>query len=210
MIKVFIADDHAIIREGLKKILGDVKDIKVVGEAGNSEELREKIKQAKADILLLDLNFPGSGLFNLIPELKKLYPELFILIVTVYPNESYAIRAIKQGADGFICKSDTLESLETAIRSIYETGKYLNEEIGLLLAREINETESGYPHNILSVRELEILRLISEGKKIKKIADELSLSVSTVNTYRLRILKKMKMETDAEMVKYAIENKLIL
>jgi two-component system, NarL family, invasion response regulator UvrY len=209
VIKVFIADDQVIIREGLKKILHDLKDIRVVGEAGTADELREKLKSSKADIILLDLNIPGSGLFNLITELKELHPNLFILVVTIYPEKAYAIRAMKQGADGFITKSETLETLETAIRTIMKTGKFLSTEVGLLLAEELNEKEPGFPHNSLSVRELEILRLISKGKKIKEIAEELSLSISTVNTYRLRILKKMKMETDAAIVKYAIENKLV-
>lgn len=210
MIKIFIADDHVIIREGLKKILKDIEDMQVIGEAGTAEELREKIKQSDADILLLDLNFPGTGLFNLISELKNLYPDLLILIVTIYPEKAYAIRAMKQGANGFITKSESLDALEKAIRSIKETGKYLSSEIGMLLADELNEKSPGYPHNVLSNRELEILRLISRGNKIKDIADQLSLSISTVNTYRLRILKKMKMKTDAELVRYSIDNKLIV
>lgn len=209
MIKIFIADDHVIIREGLKKILHDIKDMRVIGEAGTADELREKLKPSDADIILLDLNFPGSGLLNLIPELKELYPKLFILIVTIYPEKAYAIRAMKLGAHGFITKSESLETLETAIRAIIKTGIFLSTEIGLLLAEELNEKKPGFPHNSLSVRELEILRLISKGKKIKEISEELSLSISTVNTYRLRILKKMKMETDAAIVKYAIENKLV-
>jgi DNA-binding NarL/FixJ family response regulator len=209
VIRIFIADDHVIIREGLKKILQDIKDMHVIGEAGHAEELREKLNSSEADILLLDLNFPGAGLFNLITEIRESYPKLFILVVTIYPEKAYAIRAMKLGANGFITKSETLETLEIAIRTIIKTGKFLSSEIGMLLADELNEKEPGYPHNHLSVRELEILRLISKGHKIKEIAEELSLSVSTVNTYRLRILKKMKMDTDAEMVKYAIENKLI-
>lgn len=209
MIKIFVADDHVIIREGLKKILKDIKDLQVVGEAGTADELKEKIKNSDADILLLDLNFPGTGLFDLISELKNLYPRLFVLIVTIYPEKAYAIRAMKQGANGYITKSETVENLEKAIRTITKTGNYLSPEFGLLLADELNEKEPGFPHNLLSFRELEILRLISKGQKIKEIADELSLSSSTVNTYRLRILKKMKMRTDAEIVKYAIENKLI-
>lgn len=209
MIKIFIADDHVIIREGLKKILKDINDMQVVGEAGTANELKEKIKDSDADILLLDLNFPGTGLFNLISEVKNIYPDLLILIVTIYPEKAYALRAMKQGANGYITKSETVENLENAIRSIINTGKYLSPEIGMLIADELNEKEPGYPHNLLSYRELEILRLISKGQKIKEIADDLSLSSSTVNTYRLRILKKMKMRTDAEIVKYAIENKLV-
>lgn len=209
MIKIFIADDHVIIREGLKKILKDINDMQVVGEAGTANELKEKIKDSDADILLLDLNFPGTGLFNLISEVKNIYPDLLILIVTIYPGKAYALRAMKQGANGYITKSETVENLENAIRSIINTGKYLSPEIGMLIADELNEKEPGYPHNLLSYRELEILRLISKGQKIKEIADDLSLSSSTVNTYRLRILKKMKMRTDAEIVKYAIENKLV-
>ena len=165
MTKVFIADDHVIIREGLKKILKDIENIQVVGEAGNTVELKEKIKNSNPDILLLDLNFPGSKLFDLIPELKILYPNLLILIVTIYPEKAYAIRAVKLGADGFINKSETLEALEMAIRSIRETGKYLSAELGMLLAEELNERDPGYPHKDLSIRELEILRLISEGNK---------------------------------------------
>ncbi len=209
MIKIFIADDHVIIREGLKKILQEIEDMNVVGEAGNAEELWEKIKSSDADIILLDLNFPGSGFFSLISDLRIRLPQLFILVVTIYPEKAYAIRAMKQGAHGFITKSETLETLEKAIRSILQTGEYLSPEIGLILADELNEKEPGYPHNLLSTRELEILRLISKGKKVKEISDELSLSVSTVNTYRLRIFKKMKMATDAEIVKYALENKLV-
>lgn len=210
MIKIFIADDHILIRKGLSKIILDIKDMKVVGEAESAYQLREKLKTSDADIVLLDLNLPGTGLFDLIDEIKKLYPELYILIITIYPEKAYAIRAIKHGAHGFITKGESIETLEMAIRSIIETGKFLSPEIGILLADEISYNERGFRHNVLSDRELEILRLISKGKKIKDIATSLSLSVSTVNTYRLRILKKMKMETDAEIVRYALENKLVV
>jgi DNA-binding NarL/FixJ family response regulator len=210
VIKIFIADDHQIIREGVKKIIAGEGDIRVVGEAENSIVLKEKLMDSDADIILLDLSMPGTDFFGLISEVKKISPNTGILIVTMYPPESYALRAFESGANGFISKNDTVDNLVTAIRSIIHTGRYISPEIGFLLADALEEKEASQPHKTLSHREMEVLRLISKGKTIKEIAEKLSLSISTVNTYRLRVLKKMKMKTDADLVRYAMENKLII
>jgi DNA-binding NarL/FixJ family response regulator len=209
MINIFIADDHAIIREGLKKIVAEESDMKIVGEAESAIEVREKISGLKADIILLDLNMPGSGYFDLIKELRNLLPELYILIVTMYSEEQYAIRSIKAGANGYITKNETLNTLVTAIRSIINSGKYINPKLSQLLTDELFRDKTDLPHHRLSDREIEVLCKIAEGKKVKDIAAELHLTVSTVNTYRLRILEKMNMKSNVELARYAMENNLI-
>jgi DNA-binding NarL/FixJ family response regulator len=209
MINIFIADDHAIIREGLKKIVAEEIDMKIVGEAESAIEVREQISGSKADIILLDLNMPGSGYFDLIKELRNLLPELYILIVTMYSEEQYAIRSIKAGANGYITKNETLNTLVTAVRSIINSGKYINPKLSQLLTDELFRDKVDLPHQRLSDREIEVLCKIAEGKKVKDIAGELHLTVSTVNTYRLRILEKMNMKSNVELARYAMENKLI-
>lgn len=209
MIKIFLADDHELVREGLKKILKEENDIQVINEATNGEEVLNKIINCDCDIILLDMNMPGRNGIDLIKELKTTLPALHILVLSIYPEEKYALRALKAGASGYITKDSAIEELVSAIRRIYERGKYVSETLAEKLVSQIDSSSNLLPHERLSDRELQIMCMIASNKSIKEIAGELFLSISTVNTYRSRILEKMNMKTDIEITHYAIYNNLI-
>jgi len=209
MINIFIADDHVLIREGLKKILKDEFDLKVVGEAEDSFGIFDKLKKSKCDLLLLDLNMPGRSGIELIEELKQSFPKLSILVLSMYPEDKFAIRALKAGASGYITKDKALTELVKAIRKINSNGRYISESLALQIAFDFDNDAQKPLHENLSNREIQVMCMIASNKNIKEIASELSLSVSTINTYRARILEKMKMKTDIELTHYAIENNLI-
>ena len=209
MIKIFLADDHELVREGLKKILKEENDIQVINEATNGEEVLNKIINCDCDIILLDMNMPGRNGIDLIKELKTTLPALHILVLSIYPEEKYALRALKAGASGYITKDSAIEELVSAIRRIYERGKYVSETLAEKLVSQIDASSNLLPHERLSDRELQIMCMIASNKSIKEIAGELFLSISTVNTYRSRILEKMNMKTDIEITHYAIYNNLI-
>ncbi len=209
MINIFIADDHPLIREGYKKIIDEEIDMEVVGEAADGDALIQNIKKSKADILLLDLKMPGKSGWTVLNELKMYQTDLLILVVTMLPEDQYAIRAIKEGANGFINKTTAINELIKGIRSVINRGKYINPKIASLLHQEIEHKNVGRPHQNLSNRELQIFCLIADGKKVREIASELSLSVSTINTYRARIMNKMNLKTNVALTKYALENNLI-
>jgi two-component system invasion response regulator UvrY len=209
MIKIFLADDHELVREGLKKILKEENDIKVVGEANDGDEVVNKISNCDCDIILLDMHMPGRNGIDLIKELKIILPDLHILVLSIYPEEKYALRALKAGASGYITKDSAIEELVSAIRRIHERGKYVSETLAEKLASQIDSNSNLLPHERLSDRELQIMCMIASNKSIKEIAGELFLSISTVNTYRSRILEKMNMKTDIEITHYAIYNNLV-
>jgi two-component system, NarL family, invasion response regulator UvrY len=209
MIKIFVADDHALVREGLKKILKDEFDLKVVGEAQNATEVLDKLHQVPSDIILLDMNMPGRGGLDLIKELKVLYPRLLILIVSIHPEKRFAVRALKAGASGYVTKDCALEELVNAIRKITTKGRYISASLAEHLAFEIDINSDRLPHETLSDRELQVLCMLASSKRVKDIAHELSISVSTVSTYRSRILEKMNMKNDLDLALYARENNLV-
>jgi DNA-binding NarL/FixJ family response regulator len=208
MIKVFIADDHELIREGLRKILKDISDIVVVGEAQNSSEVLEKIRKTDCDIIVLDMNMPGRSGLDLIEDLKVIKPQLKILVLSIHPEDRFALRTLKAGASGYISKDTALEELVVAIRKIYTRGKYLSNSLAEQLAFDVGTDQDHLPHENLSNRELEIMFMITSNKSIKDIAAELSLSASTVNTYRARIFEKMNMKTNVELTLYVMNNNL--
>lgn len=209
MINIYIADDHPLIREGFKKIIDEEIDMSVVGEASDGVDLIDRINNSNADILILDLKMPGKSGWTVLSELKMLQPDLLILVVSMLPEEQYAVRAIKEGANGFINKTTAINELIKGIRSVINRGKYINPRLANLLYQEIDKKNLTKAHQILSNRELQIMCLIAEGKKVREIADELSLSISTINTYRARIMSKMNLKTNVALTRYAIENKLI-
>jgi two-component system, NarL family, invasion response regulator UvrY len=209
MINIYIVDDHPLIREGFKKIISEEIDMSVVGEAYDGVDLIEKINHSNADILILDLKMPGKSGWTVLSELRVLYPDLLILVVTMLPEEQYAVRAIKEGANGFINKTTAINELIKGIRSVISRGKYINPRLANLLYQEIDKKSLAKAHQKLSNRELQILCLIAEGKKVREIADELYLSISTINTYRARIMSKMSLKTNVALTRYAMENKLI-
>ena len=209
MIKVFIVDDHEIILEGLKKILKEESDFVVVAEAQDGIEALEKIQHTDCDIMLLDMNMPGRSGIDLLSDLKIVKPQLHILVLSIHPEDKFALRTLKAGASGYLCKDTALDELVIAIRKIHSKGRYLSTTLAEQLAFDVVPDKDQLPHESLSNRELEIMFLLAEGKKVKAIAKELTLSVSTVFTYRVRIFEKLKLKNDVELTHYTINNKLI-
>lgn len=209
MIKVFIVDDHEIIREGLKKILKEESDLIVVAEAQDGVEALAKIQNTECDIMLLDMNMPGRSGIDLLSDLKALKPQLNILVLSIHPEDKFALRTLKAGASGYLCKDTALDELVVAIRKIHAKGRYLSATLAEQLAFDVMPDKESLPHEQLSSRELEIMLMLASGKKVKNIAAELSLSVSTVFTYRVRIFEKLSIKNDVELTHYAMNNKLI-
>jgi len=209
MIKIFIADDHVLILEGLKKILREESDMIVVGEAQSAVETLERIGKAESDVLLLDMSLPdGSGL-EVLKEVKKRFPHMHVLILSMFPEEMFAVRALRAGADGYLTKDSAAKELVVALRKVAGGRKYVSEALSEKLAFDVAGGGEHAPHEDLSDREFQVLRMIGAGKTVTHIAAELNVSVSTVNTHRIHILEKMGMHTNAELMHYAIENKLV-
>ncbi len=207
-LKIFIADDHLLIREGLKKLLLHETDLKIVGEADNPNDIISFITQNDVDVLILDINIPGKSGLDILKELKILKPDLQVLILSMYPEDQFAERCIKAGALGYLTKETATEELITAIRKVAQGGKYISP---LITKKMIFKKETKYEqlHEFLSDREFQVLKLMARGKSQVNIAAELKLSTSTVNTYRSRILKKLGLKTNTELIHYTMENKLI-
>jgi DNA-binding NarL/FixJ family response regulator len=196
MTRVLIADDHAIFREGLRQILEDIEDLQVVDEASHGQEV-------------LDIAMPGLSGLETMKLIKGRKPKMKVLILSMYPEEQYAVRAIKAGASGYITKSSASEELLGAIRKVMSGGKYITSSVADKLLADLGP-DSGHPlHELLSDREYQVLCLIASGKTVSEIADQLALSVKTVSTHRVHILEKMKMKTNAELTNYAIKQNLV-
>ncbi len=209
MIKIFIADDHPLVRKGIKDILEEEIDLKVIGDAAYPHEVLDGLKRLEPDVLITDLSMPGRSGLDLVADIKQLFPKLPILVLTMHPEDRFAVRALKAGAYGYLTKDSKPEELIKAVRQVVTGRKYITASLAEKLATEIDKDISKMPHELLSDREFQIMRLIASGKKVSEIADKLSISIRTVNTYRSRILEKMNMKTNAELTMYSIENNLI-
>jgi len=209
MVKIFIVDDHEIIREGLKKILKEESDILVVGEAQDGDDALRKIRNINCDIILLDMNMPGRSGIDLISDLKGIKPHVHILVLSIHPEDKFALRTLKAGASGYLCKDTALDELVIAIRKISTKGRYISANLAEQLAFDIIPDDTNLPHESLSAREYEIMQKLAAGIKVKDIATELELSISTVFTYRSRIFEKLLVKSNVELTHYAISNKLI-
>ena len=209
MIKVFIVDDHEIVREGLKKILKDESDLIVVGEAQDGVEVLEKIQTIDCDIMLLDMNMPGRSGIDLISDLKIMKPELHILVLSIQPEDKFALLTLKAGASGYLCKDTAVDELVVAIRKIHTKGRYLSNALVEQVAFDVMSDKDPLPHELLSNRELEIMFKLAAGIKVKDIATELMLSTSSVFTYRIRIFEKLKIKSNVDLTHYAMINNLI-
>ena len=209
MIKIVIADDHPIVRAGLKQILADASDIEVVAEAGDGHEILKRIRKGNVDVVLLDLSMPGLMGLDALKQMNAENPKLPILVLSMHPEEQYAIRALKAGASGYLTKAAAPEQLIGAIRKVYRGGRYVSTALAEKLALGLKVGATGLPHENLSDREYQVLCLISSGKTVKEIAEELSLSEKTISTYRARILEKMSMKSNAELAHYGIKNELV-
>ncbi len=209
MIKVLIADDHAVVRQGLKQILTDTSDMQVVGEAATGAEALEKARTEECDVFVLDISMPGPSGLDILKEIRALRPNLPVLILSMYPEEQFAVRLLKAGASGYLNKESAPDELVKAVRKVVEGGKYVSPVLAEQLALEIGADSDKPLHENLSDREFQVMRMIAVGKTVTEIAEALSLSVKTVSTYRTRILEKMSLKTNAEVIRYAIQNQLI-
>ena len=206
MIEVLIADDHATVREGLLRILEFEKDMVVAGIAQNASEAIRILSERKMDVVVLDISMPGRSGLDIIIDLKKIHPGVRIIILSMHQEERFAVRAFKAGASGYLTKEMDPEEIVSAIRKIHSGGKYISSRFAEKLVDELNDPSGLLPHELLSDREFEVMCLVACGKTVTEIAEELSLSDRTISTYRSRILEKMKMNNNAEITHYAIEN----
>ncbi len=209
MIKVFITDDHPIVREGLKQALRETSDIAVSGEASNGEETLNDLRDHMVDVVLLDISLPGRSGLDLLSQLRVAYPSLKILILSTYPEQQYAVRALKTGAAGYLTKESAPEELITAIRKVAFGGKYVSAALAERLAFDLAGESTSRPHEKLSNREYQVMCLIASGKTVREIATDLSLSDKTISTYRRRILDKLNLRHNAELTHYAIQQGLV-
>lgn len=209
MIRAFIVDDHAILRRGIRDILTDGEGIEVVGEAQDYAELRAKMRQLQVDILLLDINLPGKNGIDILKTVREENPRLKVLILSMYPEDQYAVRALKAGAHGYLNKGSAPELLLDAVAQIMSGRKFITQAIAQSLADSLTSDVVELPHTRLSDREFQTLCLMASGKRLADIAVTLALSPKTVSAYRARILEKMGMSNNAELTHYAIKHGLV-
>ena len=209
MIKILIADDHAVVREGLKQIISENPDMLVTDEANNGQEVLNKVSEQHYDVVLLDITMPGRSGLDVLKQLKSKKPKLPVLMLSVHPEEQYAVRTLKAGASGYLTKGSATEELIAAIRKISQGKKYVSSSLAEKLAFDLDMDYEKPRHETLSDREYQVMSMIASGKTVKEIADELSLSVQTISTYRSRILEKMKMKNNAEIIYYAVKQGLV-
>lgn len=208
MIKILVADDHGVVRRGLRQILAETQDLHVAGEASTAAEVIEKIEKERWDVVVLDMQLGSRSGLELIPQIRKRRPETRILVLTMFSEDEYAVRAIGAGASGFLTKDSAPDQLVDAVRKIAGGGRFITPELAETLASMVAGEGRGKPHERLSNREFEILKLIGSGKTVSQIAEELALSVKTISTHRTRILRKMEMKTNAELMHYVVKNGL--
>ena len=209
MIQVIIADDHPVMRHGIKRILEEEADIQVVGEAANGQELLQRIEQSPCDCVLLDIGMPGRDGLDALSYLRRNYPKLPVLILSVYPEDQFGPRVLKSGAAGYMNKESACDQLVKAIRKVCTGGKYVSPALAEKIAGDLAADNNVSPHEKLSGREYQVMRLIASGKTVGQIARELCLSEKTISTHRARILEKMEMKTSAQLTYYAILNNLV-
>jgi two-component system invasion response regulator UvrY len=209
MIKVIIADDHPIVRKGLKEILVEDAGTQVVDEAADGHELLRKLREAKFDVIILDISMPGLDGLDTLRRIKTEYPAARVLILTIHSETRYAIRCLKMGADGYLTKGSAPNELIGAIKRISEGRKYISQSLAETLTEELTSESGRAPHESLSDREYQVMLRMAAGKPLKDVAEELTLSVKTVSTYRSRILEKLKLENNSQLILYAIRHDLI-
>ena len=208
MIEIILVDDHAIVREGIRRIIDDTPGITIFSEASTGEGALELIKKKKYDLVILDISMPGKNGLQTLKEIKKYNEKLPVLMLSMHAEEQYAMRAIKAGASGYLTKESASDQLVSAIRKIHDGRKYISAGVAELLVTDIYHDDEKHPHEYLSDREFEIFKLIIRGNSAKIIAANLSISDKTVSTYRSRIMKKMDMHSTADLIHYAIENNI--
>ena len=209
MIKVLIADDHPIVRQGLRQILSGTPDMEVAGEAATAQETLNQVQAGGWDVLVLDITLPDRSGFDILKDLKLGQPQLPVLVLSIHAEEQLAVRVLKAGAAGYLTKENAPGELVKAIRKVVSGGKYISRGLAETLAFNLDVASDRPLHEALSDREFQVMQMMAGGKTLTEIADTLSLSVKTVSTYRTRLLQKMNLDTNAEIIRYAIENGLI-
>ena len=209
MIRVLIVDDHALIREGLRKVFRRESDIEVVGEAANAAEAVALVRKAPPDVVVMDFSMPGRSGLDAMKQMHQLQPRLPVLILSMQPEDKFALRALKAGAAGFVSKDDAAENIADAVRKVAKGGKHVGPLAAEQLAMTLGKSERGTGHEALSNRELQIVHMITAGKGTRQMAVELSLSVNTIATYRRRILEKLQLKSDVDITRYAIDHGLL-
>jgi DNA-binding NarL/FixJ family response regulator len=209
MLRILIADDHPIVRQGLGQLIAKTADMVVADEAGNGLEVLNKARESHCDVVLLDISMPGLHGLDIIRQLKKESPKLPILILSMHSEEQYAVRAFRAGASGYLTKQSAPDELLAAIRKVSIGGKYVSSSLAEKLASDLEIGAGNLPHETLSNREYQVMLMIAAGKTVAEIAEVLSLSVQTISTYRSRILQKMQMKNNVELANYAIRNQLL-
>lgn len=209
MIRILLADDHKMFREGVRSLLEARSDMTVVAEAGTGEEALAHAGEHSPDVVLLDVSMPGRGGLETVAELKRRNPRVRILMLTVHPEDRFAVRCLKGGADGYLTKDNATDELVTAIRKVYTGGKYVSPSLAENLVMSLDRDFGAAPHETLSDREFQVMRMIAAAQTVSEIAEELCLSVKTISTYRSRILEKLGLRNNAEIMQFAIEQNLV-
>jgi two-component system invasion response regulator UvrY len=209
MIRIIIADDHPIVRAGMKQIISEASDMMVADEAADGHKLLNKVREEKFDVVILDITMPHMDGLDVLKQLKIEKPKLPVIILSIHPENQYALRVLKAGASGYVTKASAPDELINAVRKVHRGGKYISPSIAEKLAFQLDADFEEMPHEMLSDREYQVMRMLASGQTVTEIAAELVLSVKTVSTYRSRILEKMKMKNNAELMHYAIQNRLV-
>ena len=209
MIRVIIADDHAILRQGLRQILAAHPEFEVVGEAANYSEVMHQVRGTPCNALVLDIAMPGKNGIETLKQVKREFPKLAVLVLSMYPEDQYAVRALRAGAAGYLTKMAAAEQLVDALRVVTRGRKYITAELAQSLAESIGGDSDVPAHELLSDREFQTLRLIAAGRTVAQIGEELALSPKTVSVYRARLLGKLQLQSNAELTRFALEHGLI-
>jgi two-component system, NarL family, invasion response regulator UvrY len=209
MIRIIIADDHPIVRAGMKQIIAEASELTVADEASDGHKLLSKIREQNFDVVILDITMPHMDGLDVLKQLKIERPKLPVIVLSIHPEDQYALRVLKAGASGYVTKASAPDELINAIRKVCRGGKYISPSIAEKLAFKLDTDFEEMPHEALSDREYQVLCMLASGKTVTEIGDELALSVKTVSTYRSRILEKMDMKNNAELIHYAVQNKLV-
>jgi two-component system invasion response regulator UvrY len=209
MIRLMIADDHAMFREGVKQILASQADMTVVAEAGDGHAALEAVRRAEIDVVLLDISMPGLSGLDILRDIVLECPHVAVLVLSMHPEEQYAIRVLRAGAVGYLTKESAAAELIAAIRKVAGGGTYVSSALAQTLAAALRENWDTLPHHLLSDREFQVMRMLALGMRVREIAEQLFLSEKTITTYRARVLEKMKLRTNADITRYAIRHRLI-
>ena len=209
MIRLVIADDHPVVREGLKRIIAECPDMMVVGEAVDGDGVLGVLAGAAVDVLLLDVSMPGPGFLETMRRLRSELPDLHILVLSIHSEDQYAVRALRSGADGYLTKDHSPDELSAAVRRVYRGGKYVSESLAERLAMDLRADRVTHPHQHLSEREYQVLCNLGAGKRVAEASSELGLSPKTVSTYRTRVCSKMGLQSSTELIRYVVENGLV-